>query len=214
MSCGASSLHLSDPFCMVDAQSSEETKAIQGSKIGPSRRGSAYGRSRCKCGWGNRGQRGGGCRSQEVGQSINPSMLRSIPARELIMFLPVAQPRRTTRRSVAASSSPPFDPAPVSLPSTARKPRKSTAAQRTVEPVSPTEDNVQVVVPSTIQRAVRKKPSVAVLQEESEPEDEKDKGVSKAGKIAEEVRVPVGLSLCRADPLVVKDRSSGCGTKH
>lgn len=83
-----------------------------------------------------------------------------------------------------------------------------------MEPVSPTEDNVQVVVPSTIQRAVRKKPSVAVLQEESEPEDEKDKGVSKAGKIAEEVRVPVGLSLCRADPLVVKDRSSGCGTKH
>lgn len=47
---------------------------------------------------------------------------------------------------------------------------------------------MQVVVPSTIQRVARKKPSVAVLQEESEPEDEKEKGVPKAGKIAEEVR--------------------------
>jgi hypothetical protein len=95
---------------------------------------------------------------------------------------------------VAASSSPPFE-APVSLPSTARKSRKSSAAQRIAEPVSPIQDNVQVVVPSTIQRAVRKKPSVAVLQEESEPEDEKDKGVSKAGKIAEEVSGLASVSL-------------------
>lgn len=101
------------------------------------------------------------------------------------------QPRRTTRRSVAASNSPPFDPAPPSLPSTARKSRKSAAtpAKRVEDPSSPIQDNVQVVVPSTVQRVARKKPSVADLQEESEPEEEKEKGVSKAGKIAEEVRV-------------------------
>jgi hypothetical protein len=44
-----------------------------------------------------------------------------------------------------------------------------------------------VVVPSTVTKVARKKPSVAMLQEESEPEEEKEKGVSKAGKIAEEV---------------------------
>lgn len=90
---------------------------------------------------------------------------------------------------MAASGSPPTIPTPVTLPSTARKTRRSVS--NTALPIrdefSPSQDNVEVVVPSTVTRAVRKKPSVAVLREESEPEDEKDKGVSKTGKFAEEV---------------------------
>jgi hypothetical protein len=112
----------------------------------------------------------------------------------------LVQPRRTTRRSIAASGSPPLDATPASLPSTARKTRKSVA--NLAPPIirdefSPTQDNVQVVVPSTVTKVARKKPSVAMLQEESEPEEEKEKGVSKAGKIAEEVsRIPSHSFAC------------------
>ncbi|GHJ85560.1 hypothetical protein NliqN6_1962 [Naganishia liquefaciens] len=102
-------------------------------------------------------------------------------------------PRRTTRRSIAASGSPPSNPTPMSQPSTARKTRRSVA--NLVRPIrdefSPSQDNVQVVVPSTVTKAARKKPSVAILREESEPEDEKDKGGPKAGKFAEDISAPV-----------------------
>lgn len=90
---------------------------------------------------------------------------------------------------MAASGSPPTDSTPMTLPSTARKTWRpvSDTAPPIRDEFSPSQDNVEVVVPSTVTRAVRKKPSVAVLREESEPEDEQDKGVSKAGKFAEEV---------------------------
>ena len=82
----------------------------------------------------------------------------------------------------------------MSQPSTARKTRRSVA--NLVRPIrdefSPSQDNVQVVVPSTVTKAARKKPSVAILREESEPEDEKDKGGPKAGKFAEDVNRPCG----------------------
>ncbi|KAJ9125446.1 hypothetical protein QFC22_000407 [Naganishia vaughanmartiniae] len=100
-------------------------------------------------------------------------------------------PRRTTRRSVAASSSPPLGDLPISLPSTTRKSRKST--MNLAPPLnddSPVQDSVHVLVPSTIPRTVKKKPSVAVLREESEPEDEKARGNSKAGKIDVETAAP------------------------
>lgn len=77
----------------------------------------------------------------------------------------------------------------MAVPSTARKDRNSVAnvAAPIQNDFSPIQDNVEVVVPSTITKGMRRKPSVAMLQEESEPEEEEEKGVSKAGKIAEEV---------------------------
>ncbi|KAJ9102279.1 hypothetical protein QFC19_004827 [Naganishia cerealis] len=100
-------------------------------------------------------------------------------------------PKRVTRRSVAASSSPPLGVVPVSLPSTARKSRKSTVnLAPPLDQDSLAHDNVQVVVPSTVPRAIKKKPSVGILREESEPEDEKARGDSKAGKISAQTAAP------------------------